>query len=76
MEMLKRFEPVALFLLIIGGLNWGIVGLFETNVLVEAFGTGTLTDVIYVLVGVAALVVVPRLVEERHLGHGPHPRGV
>lgn len=76
MEMFKRFEPVALFLLIIGGLNWGIVGLFETNVLVEVFGTGTFTDVIYVLVGIAALMVVPRLLEELHLGHGPHPRGV
>ena len=76
MEMFKRFEPLALFLLIIGGLNWGIVGLFETNVLVEVFGSGTFTDVVYVLVGIAALMVVPRLLEELHLGHGPHPRGV
>ena len=35
MEMLRRFEPVALFLMIVGALNWGIVGLTggETNVL-------------------------------------------
>lgn len=76
METVKRFEPLALFLLIIGGLNWGIVGAFETNLLVELFGTGTLTDVIYVLVGIAALFTVPRLLEELHLGHGPHPRGI
>lgn len=78
MEMLKRFEPFALMLMFIGAINWGIVGITdgETNVLAEIFGTGTLTDVIYVLIGVSALVWVPRLMEALHLGHGPHPRGV
>jgi uncharacterized membrane protein YuzA (DUF378 family) len=78
MEMLKRFEPLALLLMIIGALNWGILGITdgETNVLSEIFGTGTLTNVIYVVVGVAGLVWVPRLMEAFHLGRGPHPRGV
>jgi uncharacterized membrane protein YuzA (DUF378 family) len=76
MEMLRKFEPVALLLLIIGALNWAIVALFDTNVIEEIFGTGTVTDVVYVLVGVAALVFVPRLLDEMHIGHGPHPRGV
>jgi uncharacterized membrane protein YuzA (DUF378 family) len=63
MEMLKRFEPVALLLMFIGALNWGILGITdgETNVLSEIFGTGTLTDVVYVVIGVAALMWVPRL---------------
>jgi uncharacterized protein len=76
MEMVKRFEPVALFLMIIAALNWAIVALFDTNVITEVFGSGTATDVIYVLFGVSALVWVPRLMDELHLGHGPHPRGV
>ena len=76
MEMVKRFEPVALFLMIIGALNWAIISLFDTNVITEVFDTGTVTDVIYVLFGVAALVWVPRLMDELHLGHGAHPRGV
>jgi uncharacterized membrane protein YuzA (DUF378 family) len=76
MEMLKRFEPLALFLMIIGALNWAIISLFDTNVITEVFGTETVTDVIYVLFGVSALVWVPRLMEELHLGHGAHPRGV
>jgi uncharacterized membrane protein YuzA (DUF378 family) len=78
MEMLKRFEPIALLLMFIGALNWGILGITdgETNVLAEIFGTGTLTDVVYVVIGVAALLWVPRLMETFHLGHGPHPRGV
>lgn len=78
MEMLKRFEPLALFLMIVGALNWGILALTDTNVVAEIFGTGTLTDVIYVLVGVAGLMLVPRLMESvtHGHGHGPHPRGV
>ena len=76
MEMLRKFEPVALLLLIIGALNWAIVALFDTNVLEEIFGTGTVTDVVYVVIGAAALVFVPRLLDEMHIGHGPHPRGV
>jgi uncharacterized membrane protein YuzA (DUF378 family) len=76
MEMLKRLEPLALFLMIIGALNWAIISLFDTNMITEVFGTGSFTDVLYVLFGVSALVWVPRLMEELHLGHGAHPRGV
>ena len=76
METLRKFEPLALFLMIVGALNWAIVALFDTNVISEIFGSGTVTDVVYVLVGVAALMFVPRLLDEMHIGHGPHPRGV
>jgi uncharacterized membrane protein YuzA (DUF378 family) len=77
MEMLKRFEPVALLFLFLGALNWGILGLFEENVLAEIFGTGTLTDIVYVVIGAAALVMVPRLLDEFHIGHdhGVRPHG-
>jgi uncharacterized membrane protein YuzA (DUF378 family) len=78
MEMLKRFEPLAMLVVFLGALNWGILGITdgETNVLSEIFGTGTLVDVIYVIVGVAALMLVPRLMEEFHVGTGAHPHGV
>ena len=77
MEMLRRFEPLALFLIIIGALNWGIVGLTggETNVLSDIFGTGTLDDVVYIVIGVAGLLSIPRLLDALHIGAGPHPRG-
>ena len=53
MEMLHRFEPVALLVVFIGALNWGILGITgDTNVLSEIFGTGTLTDIVYVVIGV------------------------
>jgi uncharacterized membrane protein YuzA (DUF378 family) len=78
MEMFKRFEPLALLIVFLGALNWGILGITggDTNVLSEIFGTGTLTDVVYVIVGVAGLMLVPKLMEEFHLGGRPHPRGV
>jgi len=78
MEMLKRLEPIALLVMFVGALNWGIIGVTggETNVLAEIFGTGTLIDVVYMVIGVAALVALPRLMDAFHLGHDAHPRGV
>ena len=75
MEMLKRLEPLALVVMIIGALNWGAIGLFDENVIANVFGTGTFTDVLYVIVGVAGLVYVPKVLEGLHIGAGPHPRG-
>ena len=68
MTFLKRLEPLWLLLVIVGCLNWAIIALFDTNVLSEIFGSGTATDVVYVLVGFAALMFVPRLLEDMHLG--------
>jgi uncharacterized membrane protein YuzA (DUF378 family) len=61
MELIKRLEPVWLALVVIGAVNWGLVGLFEWNLVEEIFGTGTATDVVYVIVGVAGLMMLPRL---------------
>jgi uncharacterized membrane protein YuzA (DUF378 family) len=70
MEFMKRLEPLWLALVVIGALNWLIVGLFDTNVVAEIFGSGTASDVVYVIVGIAGLAMVPRLLEEMHLGAG------
>jgi uncharacterized membrane protein YuzA (DUF378 family) len=77
MEMLKRLTPVALVIVFIGALNWGILGITggSTNVLAEILGTGTLIDIVYVVVGVAGLMLVPKLLAELHLG-GAHPHEV
>jgi uncharacterized membrane protein YuzA (DUF378 family) len=76
MEMIKRLEPIAILIVVLGALNWGMVGLFDTNVISDVFGSGTLTDVVYTVVGVCGLVLVPRALEGMHLKeHMPHPRG-
>jgi uncharacterized protein len=76
MEMMKRFEFLWLTLVILGALNWLMVGLFDTNVVTEIFGTGTATDVVYVIVGIAGLAMLPRLFEDVRLaGDRTHPTG-
>lgn len=47
---------VAISLLIIGGLNWGLVGLFKYDLVKTIFGYMTfLTRAVYILVGLSAL---------------------
>jgi len=76
MEMVRRFEPVVLMVMVLGALNWGVIGLFDTNVVADLFGGGTLTDIVYVIVGVCGLLYVPRLLESLRVGgHSPHPHG-
>jgi uncharacterized membrane protein YuzA (DUF378 family) len=77
-EMLKRLEPLALLIMFLGALNWGLLGLSDgdTNVLQDIFGSGTLLNVVYVIIGVAGLVWIPRLLASFHIHIGrPHPRG-
>jgi hypothetical protein len=78
MEAIKRFEPLALFVMVLGALNWGMVGLFEENVIANVFGTGNLTEILYVVVGVAGLIYVPKALDALHIPTpgGAHPRGV
>ena len=73
MDLVKRLEPVALLLMFIGAINWGIVALFDTDIVAEIFGTGTASDVVYVLVGLSALVYLPNVLSILHIG-GNHPR--
>lgn len=48
---------LAFILLIIGGLNWLIVGLFERDLMVMIFGSmdHIVPKIVYILVGLAAL---------------------
>ena len=52
---MKTLDLLVIALLIIGGLNWGLVGLFGFNLVSFLFGDMTLiTRIIYSLVGFAA----------------------
>ena len=50
-------DRIALILTIIGGINWGLVGLFRFDFVAYLFGgrTATVSRVIYTLVGIAAI---------------------
>ena len=54
----KLLFKLAIVLLIIGGLNWLLFGLFDVNLVAAIFGKGTLATIIYVLVGVSALTIM------------------
>lgn len=53
---MKIFYAIVLTLVIIGGLNWGLVGLFDYNLVDAIFGSATwVTRTIYTVVGIAAI---------------------
>ncbi len=53
---MKVLDIVVTILLVIGALNWGLVGFFEFNLVGAIFGEATaLTRVIYALVGLSGL---------------------
>ena len=49
------FDWLTYILLVVGGLNWGLVGFFDFNLVSTLFGTGTFTAIVYDLVGLSAL---------------------
>jgi uncharacterized protein len=59
---MKSVNLVTLVLVIIGGLNWGLVGVADWNLVAVIFGAGSaLSRLVYVLVGLSALWQAARL---------------
>ena len=58
---MKAINVVTLLLVIVGGLNWGLVGLFSFDLVAALFGSGSLLSrIVYTLVGLsAAWQIVP-----------------
>lgn len=57
---MKVVNSIALLLMIIGGVNWGLVGLFQFDLVAALFGGSVgprsgLSSIVYILVGVASL---------------------
>jgi uncharacterized membrane protein YuzA (DUF378 family) len=53
---MSAMDYLAMALLIIGGLNWAMVGLFDVDIVATLFGAGSpATRIVYVVVGLAAL---------------------
>lgn len=54
--MMKFLDVISALLLIIGGLNWGLFGLFDIDLVAVILGAGTtLAKLVYALVGLSAL---------------------
>lgn len=55
--MYKFLKTCSYILVLVGALNWGLIGLFRYNLVSSMFGeTSLLTRVIYILVGLSAIV--------------------
>ena len=60
---MKALNLITLVLVIIGGINWGLVGVAEFNLVAAIFGDQTaVTRIIYALVGLSALWQIMPLV--------------
>lgn len=60
---MKTLNVISLIILILGGLNWLSVGVFEYDVVSEIFGGATEvgSKIVYIVVGVAALYALSLL---------------
>lgn len=53
---MKAINILTLVLVIVGGLNWGLVGLFSFDLVAALFGEGSfLSRLVYILVGLSAV---------------------
>jgi uncharacterized membrane protein YuzA (DUF378 family) len=56
---MKTLMVIAKILVIVGGLNWGLVGLFDFDLVATIFGAGSLlANLVYVVVGLSALLLL------------------
>jgi uncharacterized protein len=56
---MKVLHWIAYVLVIVGGLNWGLVGLFNFDLVATLFGSmTTISKVVYVLVGLGAVYMI------------------
>ena len=63
---MRYIKPLALLLVIVGGVNWLLVGLAGIDLVAAATGsnfgeTNAISTVVYVLVGLSAIALLPTL---------------
>lgn len=59
---MKVIDTIALVLVIIGAINWGLIGLFNFNLVDTIFGTMSIVSrIIYTLVGISGLWAIKLL---------------
>jgi uncharacterized membrane protein YuzA (DUF378 family) len=78
---MKKLDVLAAVLLIVGGLNWGLVAIAEFDLVAAIFGldfgeTNAATRVVYGLVGLAAIYGIGSLIARRRGLEGTRPRPV
>lgn len=52
---MKILHIITLLLVLIGGINWGLVGITGLNIVSTIFGAGIITTIIYILVAISSI---------------------
>ncbi|WP_181349513.1 DUF378 domain-containing protein [Thalassobacillus sp. CUG 92003] len=68
---MNTIQKIALILVIIGAINWGLIGLFQYDLVAGLFGggeqSGAFARVIYTLVGISGLVAISLFMSEEEM---------
>lgn len=63
---MKIIDTIALILVIIGAINWGLIGIFNFNLVDSIFGTmSAISRIIYTLVGISGLWSIKLLFDNK-----------
>ncbi|MEI8194471.1 MAG: DUF378 domain-containing protein [Phycisphaerae bacterium] len=71
---MKTLDITTIVLVIIGALNWGLIGVAHVNLVMVLFGDTVVSSLIYALVGLSGLYLAIRLLArpEPFLPHMTH----
>lgn len=59
MKKINALDWTAIILLVVGGINWGLIGLFNLDLVATIFGEmSVLSRVVYIMVGISAIYVL------------------
>ncbi len=62
---MQTLQKVSLVLIIIGAINWGLIGLFDFNLVETLFGIdNVITKIVYALVGISGIIDISLLFED------------
>lgn len=54
--IMETLQKICLVITIIGAINWGLIGILDFNLVETIFGAGTISRIIYTLVGITGLI--------------------
>lgn len=63
---MKTLQVISLTVMIIGAINWGLIGLFNFDLVATIFGGSDMlgSKIIYILVGICGLISIKTLADE------------
>lgn len=62
---MRIIKKIALVLTIIGALNWGLVGIFNFNLVTALIKNALINNIIYIIIGIASLISIAYFFEDK-----------